>query len=33
MYRDPCRVVDAGPKVVKFLDRVRRSERNPAFTT
>ena len=22
MYRDPCRVDDAGPKVVRFLDRV-----------
>ena len=23
MYRDPCRVDDAGPKVVQFLERVR----------
>ena len=22
MYRDPCRVDDAGPKVVRFLDQV-----------
>ena len=29
MYRDPCRVVDAGPKVVKFLDRVRDRNANP----
>jgi hypothetical protein len=30
MYRDPCRVDDAGPKVVKFLDRVRDQNANPA---
>jgi len=29
MYRDPCRVVDARPKVVKFLDRVRDQNANP----
>jgi len=29
MYRDPCRVDDAGPKVVKFLDRVRDRNANP----
>ena len=29
MYRDPCRVVDAGPKVVQFLDRVRDQNANP----
>jgi hypothetical protein len=29
MYRDPCRVVDARPKVVKLLDRVRDQNANP----
>ena len=29
MYRDPCHVVDARPKVVKFLDRVRDQNANP----
>jgi len=29
MYRDPCRVDDAGPKVVQFLDRVRDQKPNP----
>ena len=28
MYRDPCRVDDAGPKVVQFLDRVRDQNAN-----
>jgi hypothetical protein len=29
MYRDACRVDDAGPKVVQFLDRVRDQSANP----
>jgi hypothetical protein len=29
MYRDACRVDDAGPKVVQFLDRVRDQNANP----
>ena len=29
MYRDPCRVDDAGPKVVQFLDRVGDQNANP----
>jgi hypothetical protein len=29
LYRDPCRVDDAGPKVVQFLDRVRDQNANP----
>src|SRR5262249_52297751 len=29
MYRDPCRVDDAGPKVVQFLDGVRDQNPNP----
>ena len=29
MYRDPCRVDDAGPKVVQLLDRVRDQNANP----
>jgi hypothetical protein len=29
MYRDPCRMDDAGPKVVQFLDRVRDQNANP----
>ena len=29
MYRDPCRVDDAGPKVVQFLDGVRDQNANP----
>jgi hypothetical protein len=29
MYRDPCRVDDAGPKVVQFLNRVRDQNANP----
>src|SRR5262245_42010595 len=29
MYRDPCRVDDAGPKVVQLLDRVRDHNANP----
>src|SRR5215475_10054540 len=28
MYRDPCRVNDAGPKVVQLLDRVRDQNAN-----
>ena len=28
LYRDPCRVDDAGPKVVQFLDRVRDQNAN-----
>lgn len=28
MYRDPCRVDDAEPKVVQFLDRVRNRKAN-----
>jgi hypothetical protein len=28
MYRDPCRVDDAEPKVVQFLDRVRHQNAN-----
>ena len=28
MYRDPCRVNDAGPKVVRFPDRVRDQNAN-----
>ena len=29
LYRDPCRVDDAGPKVVQFLDRVLDQNANP----
>src|SRR5260370_8409638 len=29
MYRDACRMDDAGPKVVQFLDRVRDQNANP----
>jgi hypothetical protein len=29
MYRGPCRVDDAGPNVVQFLDRVRDQNANP----
>src|SRR5262245_36767591 len=29
IYRDPCRVEDAGPKVVQLLDRVRDQNANP----
>src|SRR4029077_4448900 len=29
MYRDACRVDDAGPKVVQFLDRVSDQSANP----
>ena len=29
MYRDPCRVDDAGPKVVQLLARVRDQNANP----
>src|SRR5262249_25891974 len=29
MYRDPCRVDDAGPKVAQFLDRVHDQNANP----
>src|SRR5215472_16094928 len=29
MYRDPCRVDDAAPKVVQFLHRVREQNANP----
>jgi hypothetical protein len=29
MYRDPCRIDDAGQKVVQFLDRGRDQNANP----
>jgi hypothetical protein len=29
MYRGPCRVDDAGPKVAQFLDRVRHQNASP----
>jgi len=29
LYRDPCRVDDAGPKVVQFFDRVRDQNASP----
>src|SRR5215831_10580999 len=29
LYHDPCRVDDAGPKVVQYLDRVRDQNANP----